>query len=130
MMEALALGRPSITTYVAGIPELVRNGENGWLVPAGDVSALADAIDSLLDAPVEVLTAMGRAGHARVARQHDPLRNAERLSELCEEAEAAGRRGRSDDLETLFSALQSEFGRAEAELARIRGGGVREGTDP
>ena len=34
--------RPVITTYVAGIPELVRPGENGWLVPAGDVDALAD----------------------------------------------------------------------------------------
>ena len=53
---------------------------------------------------------------------------AERLSEICSEAEAAGRRGRSDDLETLFSALQSEFGHAEAELARIRCGGAQEGS--
>ena len=55
---------------------------------------------------------------------------AERLAELCSEAEAAGRRGLSDDLDTLFSAVQDEFGRAEAELARIRGGGDQEGAAP
>ena len=36
IMEAMALRRPVISTYVAGIPELVRDGEHGWLVPAGD----------------------------------------------------------------------------------------------
>ena len=47
IMEAMALRRPVITTYVAGIPELVRDGENGWLVPAGDVEALARRDDRL-----------------------------------------------------------------------------------
>ena len=37
LMEAMALRRPVISTYVAGIPELVISGEHGWLVPAGDV---------------------------------------------------------------------------------------------
>ena len=36
IMEAFALGRPVISTYIAGIPELV-DREPGWLVPAGDV---------------------------------------------------------------------------------------------
>ena len=35
IMEAMALRRPVLTTYVAGIPELVLQGENGWLFPAG-----------------------------------------------------------------------------------------------
>ena len=35
IMEALALGRPVISTYIAGIPELVQPGVNGWLVPPG-----------------------------------------------------------------------------------------------
>ncbi|MEI4479854.1 glycosyltransferase, partial [Klebsiella pneumoniae] len=35
IMEAMALRRPVISTYVAGIPELVRDGDTGWLVPAG-----------------------------------------------------------------------------------------------
>ena len=52
IMEAMALRRPVISTFVAGIPELVHDGENGWLVPAGDVDALADAmIDCLAAAP-------------------------------------------------------------------------------
>ncbi|RTL66656.1 MAG: glycosyltransferase, partial [Hyphomicrobiales bacterium] len=37
IMEAMALRRPVISTYVAGIPELVRDGETGWLVPAGSI---------------------------------------------------------------------------------------------
>ena len=41
IMEALALGRPVVSTYIAGIPELVQHGESGWLVPAGSVAALA-----------------------------------------------------------------------------------------
>ena len=55
LMEAMALRRPVLTTYVAGIPELVRPGEHGWLVPAGDVEALADAMAACLDSPVDIL---------------------------------------------------------------------------
>ena len=51
IMEAMALRRPIISTYVAGIPELVRPGEHGWLVPSGDVEALMEAMRSCLDAP-------------------------------------------------------------------------------
>ena len=48
LMEAMALRRPVLTTYVAGIPELVRPGENGWLVPSGDVEELAAALEEVL----------------------------------------------------------------------------------
>jgi colanic acid/amylovoran biosynthesis glycosyltransferase len=40
IMEAMALRRPVISTFVAGIAELVQPGEHGWLVPAGDVETL------------------------------------------------------------------------------------------
>ncbi|NOT31795.1 MAG: glycosyltransferase, partial [Planctomycetes bacterium] len=50
LMEALALGRPVISTYVAGIPELVVPERSGWLVPAGDVDALARAMRAALEA--------------------------------------------------------------------------------
>jgi len=82
IMEALALGRPVLTTSVAGIPELVRDGVNGWLVPAGDRDALSDAILAVLNAPTELLTRMGEAGAAAVRRQHDVLREAAHLAEL------------------------------------------------
>ena len=44
VMEAMALHRPVLTTYVAGIPELVRPAEGGWLFPAGDVEALTEVL--------------------------------------------------------------------------------------
>ena len=71
IMEALALYRPVITTYVAGIPELVKNSENGWLIPAGDVDALTAAMKGLLTADNHQLEAMGRCGHADVNAQHN-----------------------------------------------------------
>ena len=62
IMEAMALGRPVVSTTVAGIPELVTPGETGWLVPAGDVAALAQAISEVLSLAPEALAAMGRQG--------------------------------------------------------------------
>ncbi len=47
LLEALAVGTPAIGTAVGGVPEVVRDGENGLLVPAGDVDALAAAIQRL-----------------------------------------------------------------------------------
>jgi glycosyltransferase involved in cell wall biosynthesis len=82
LMEALALGRPVVSTFVAGIPELVKDGVHGWLVPAGDVEALAEAVRELLVAPLERLAAMGKAGAARVAERHDVEVEARTLVEL------------------------------------------------
>ena len=70
IMEAMALGRPVIATTIAGIPELVRPGENGWLVPAGSVDALAAAIETVLATPPETLRAMGEAGALAVGQRH------------------------------------------------------------
>ena len=70
IMEAMALCRPVLSTYVAGIPELVRPGENGWLFPAGSVAALTDAMqDCLTRSPAE-LQSMGAAAHRRVLARH------------------------------------------------------------
>jgi glycosyltransferase involved in cell wall biosynthesis len=51
VVEALAVGTPVIATAVGGVPELVRDGENGLLVPAGDADALAGAIRRLVAEP-------------------------------------------------------------------------------
>ena len=48
IVEAFAVGTPVISSAVGGVPEVVRDGENGLLVPAGDVEALAAAIRRLL----------------------------------------------------------------------------------
>ncbi|HEY2784043.1 MAG TPA: glycosyltransferase family 4 protein [Fimbriiglobus sp.] len=84
IMEAFALHRPVISTYIAGIPELVRPGENGWLVPAGDETALAAAIAQVLDAPPDQLARLGQAGADRVARDHDIRTEARKLLDLIE----------------------------------------------
>jgi glycosyltransferase involved in cell wall biosynthesis len=70
LMEAMALRRPVLSTYVAGIPELVIPGENGWLFPAGSVDDLVDAMESCLAADPEQLSTMGEAGYQRVIERH------------------------------------------------------------
>jgi len=82
VMEAMALRRPVLTTYIAGIPELVRHGETGWLFPAGDVEALAAALEACLAATPAQLEAMGEAGHRRVLARHAVDTEAAKLAQL------------------------------------------------
>jgi colanic acid/amylovoran biosynthesis glycosyltransferase len=70
IMEAFALGRPVLSSYVAAIPELVSPGKNGWLVPAGSREALTEAITELMRASTTELDAMAAHGRAAVRRQH------------------------------------------------------------
>lgn len=79
IMEALALGRPVVSTWVAGIPELVEPGQTGWLVPPGDTEALARAIEQVLRASPETLAEMGRKGAVRVNQRHNARTEAARL---------------------------------------------------
>jgi len=71
LMEAMALRRPVLTTFIAGIPELVVHGQNGWLFPAGSIEMLEAALAECLSAPRELLQAYGDAGHRRVTQRHD-----------------------------------------------------------
>jgi colanic acid/amylovoran biosynthesis glycosyltransferase len=82
LMEAMALRRPVITTFVAGIPELVQSGENGWLVAAGDVEALARAMTDCLAAPADALARMGEAARERALTRHDVDTEAAKLAGL------------------------------------------------
>lgn len=84
IMEALALGRPVVSTYVAGIPELVEPGINGWLVPAGSVDRLVTAIKEVLQSSPSRLEEMGRAGAASVRERHNAATEAAKLAELFE----------------------------------------------
>ena len=89
IMEAMALCRPVISTYVAGIPELVHDAETGWLAPAGDIDALARAIEACIAASPEQLARMGEAARARVLERHDIDREARKLRAHVVEARAA-----------------------------------------
>lgn len=66
-MEASFMGIPSVVTDIRGCREVIEHGRNGWLVPLGDVQALAQAILQLLQNPQEAQR-MGEAGR-QIARE-------------------------------------------------------------
>jgi colanic acid/amylovoran biosynthesis glycosyltransferase len=82
VMEALALKRPVLSTYVAGIPELVEPGICGYLVPAGSVERLADGMKQVLTDPISRLREMGKAGARQVALRHDARFESAKLLDL------------------------------------------------
>ncbi|WP_432798004.1 glycosyltransferase [Poriferisphaera sp. WC338] len=90
IMEALALGRPVVSTYVAGIPELVHDCTNGFLVPAGNVVELTRAMRQCLELPSGRLEDMGRTGRKQVAEKHDASREARKLAGLFQEYGGGG----------------------------------------
>ncbi len=92
IMEAFALGRPVLSTYVAGIPELVTPGKNGWLVPAGSRSAIADAILDVVRTPAAELERMAQHGREAVrARHYTPTETAKLAEHIRDELRAKGR---------------------------------------
>lgn len=92
IMEAMSLARPVISTYVAGIPELVAPSETGWLTPASDADALATAMAEAMETAPAALDAMGRRGRARVLARHDSDAAAATLSEAFDRFAGKGRR--------------------------------------
>jgi len=71
IMEAMSLRRPVLSTHIAGIPELVQSGTNGWLFPAGSVDSLVEAIENCLNTPIEKLEGMSESGFERVVARHN-----------------------------------------------------------
>lgn len=90
IMEALAFGRPVISTYIAGIPELV-DSSCGWIVPAGDVAALTEAIRDCLTREEGELNAMGDVGRSRIEARHEIRRSARLLRGAFERHGASSR---------------------------------------
>jgi glycosyltransferase involved in cell wall biosynthesis len=83
LVEAMALGRPVVATRVGGLPEVVRDGTEGFLVPSGDPVALADAIVTILGSH-SLREQMGRAGRRR-AKEFDIERPVHRIETVYEE---------------------------------------------
>jgi len=87
LMEAMALGLPTISTRVSGIPELVVDGETGLLVEEKDAPALAEAIQRLLD-DTSLARRLGAAGRRKVEVEYDSRANAlkvgQRIREIIE----------------------------------------------
>jgi glycosyltransferase involved in cell wall biosynthesis len=68
LLEAMACSKPVVATDVMSIPEIVENGETGFLVPVQDSSALAKALDTLIETP-ELRDKFGKAGFRRVQEE-------------------------------------------------------------
>lgn len=82
IMESLALKRPVISTCIAGIPELLGNNSCGWLITAGSVEALTEAMTQAIHLSTDALEAMGQAGAERVAKDHNAAIEAQKLVKL------------------------------------------------
>jgi glycosyltransferase involved in cell wall biosynthesis len=80
-IEALAAGRPVVATRVGGVPDVVRDGEDGFLVEAGETDELADRLERLARDP-ELRARMGRQGRERVLPRYAVDRLVEDVDEL------------------------------------------------
>jgi len=90
-LEAMSHRRPVVATAAGGLPDKVRDGVTGWLVPPGDAAALARALRSALGAGAELAT-MGGAGRALVEAEFSWDRSAERMLDVFEEVMTQARR--------------------------------------
>ncbi len=81
LLEAMASGRPVISTALSGIPEIIVDGETGRLVEPGAVEPLAGAIADVLS-DLDRAESMGRAGRRRVERLFDLHENAGRIRDM------------------------------------------------
>lgn len=86
IMESMSLKRPVISTYVAGIPELVKPSENGWLCSAGDIHALVEVMQIALSTPKDKLKIMAEAAYSSVTKRHDINTEAEKLARYMKES--------------------------------------------
>lgn len=78
LLEAMACGRPVVSTALSGIPEIVADGETGFVVPPGDVGALAGALRTILGDD-GLAARFGQAGRLRAERLFDLRANVGRL---------------------------------------------------
>jgi glycosyltransferase involved in cell wall biosynthesis len=81
LLEAMAMGRPVVSTPISGIPELIQHGVNGLLAPEKDDEALAEALAALLTDP-SLAARLGAAGREMVRSRFNVAVNAGELAEI------------------------------------------------
>jgi D-inositol-3-phosphate glycosyltransferase len=86
VLEAMAWETPVLATNVFGLPELIADGETGWLCEPRDVSRLAEALDEILGQPPELHDRIAVKARALVERRHSLPKYAEEISKLLETA--------------------------------------------
>jgi glycosyltransferase involved in cell wall biosynthesis len=92
LMEAMAVAKPTVSTYVSGIPELIEDGVEGRLVQPEDPAALCAAVRELLEDP-ERCRRMGQAGRRRIEEEFNIAVSARELGALLTETLARGAAG-------------------------------------
>lgn len=85
LAEGMASGLVTVATSVGGTPELVEDGETGFLVPPSDADALSNALRRAIQLPLERLTAMGLRGRERVLERFDAKAGARAIAQLVEQ---------------------------------------------
>jgi len=88
LMEAMASEVPVVTSRVAGVPELVVDGQSGLLLPPGAPDALAAALSRLLADP-DLRSQMGKMGRAKVVAEFASATEAAKLKQLFEDYQGA-----------------------------------------
>ena len=88
VLEAMAWETPVLATSVFGLPELITDGESGWLCEHGDVAILAEALDRVLSTTPEQRQAIGKTARALVEERHSLVGYGEKMAELLEWAAA------------------------------------------
>jgi colanic acid/amylovoran biosynthesis glycosyltransferase len=78
LMEAMSLGLPCVSTYIAGIPELIRSGIDGMLVPPANAVALANALEIVIGDPI-LRRSLGASARQRIINQYNLPLNQELL---------------------------------------------------
>lgn len=81
IMEAMSLKRLVVSTYVAGIPELIKHKENGWLCAAGDVDALAEVLQEAFSTSEPTRKKMSALAYESVITRHDIDTEAAKLAQ-------------------------------------------------
>lgn len=71
VVEAMALGLPVISTNCGGVPELIGDGNEGWLVPTRNPGAMAEAIETFIGLSMEKILEVRLAAREKVQQQHN-----------------------------------------------------------
>jgi glycosyltransferase involved in cell wall biosynthesis len=88
VLEAMAWEKPVLSTSVFGLPELIDDGETGWLCDHSDIAALAEGLDRALGAPRPERRRLAAAARERLIAAHDPDTYARRIAALLAETVA------------------------------------------
>lgn len=81
LMEAMSMELPCVSTYVNGIPELIRHDIEGLLVPAADPQQFSEALEKLIQSP-ELRRRLGKSARERILTKYDLEKNNARLASI------------------------------------------------